>query len=88
MCDASERLINGWCTPTGDGSDNTTFTHGSVVGHSKTDTIGAQWKCSHDAVRVTAFAMCQKLPPAAPPAPAPPQTIDAGDTKAAPSEGE
>jgi len=74
MCDADERLIGGWCRPPGAGSDNTSFTKSSVVGHSETDTIGAHWKCNHEGVTVEANAICQKLPTVTPPVPEPPAT--------------
>ena len=67
LCGNDERLVGGWCDPLTDGSgDSTATTRHGIAGHTKTDTIGAQWKCSLFGERVTAFALCQKVPASAP----------------------
>ena len=78
VCAADERLIGGWCSPTSDGSgDSTDVTEHEIVGHTKDDTIGAQWKCTLSGERITAFAMCQKVAAFRPePPPVPESGVD------------
>ena len=61
VCGSDERLVGGWCSPGGTSGDTSSPVVQSVSGHTDEDTIGARWTCNHSALRVTAFALCQKL---------------------------
>jgi len=68
ICAADERLTGGWCDPMSHGSgDNMYVTSQGVSGHTKTDTIGARWKCELRDETVRAHALCQKILTPSPP---------------------
>lgn len=61
VCNSDERLIGGWCEPSGSGGDSATFTESAARDYSATDTVGAKWTCQLRRHQVRAHALCQRL---------------------------
>jgi hypothetical protein len=61
VCNANERLVSGWCDPTGTGGENSRVTESGIRDYTESDTIGARWTCQIRYVDVRAYALCQRI---------------------------